>query len=84
MAKELMQKTVHSGSKRSIIMDVSIDCHEMFQIKDTRTGKVIQGQGKSEGQEDDDDVDVDVDVLGLGLHQDHNPLGLGLGLDDSN
>jgi len=62
MAKELMQKTVHSGSKRSIIMDVSIDCHEMFQIKDTRTGKVIQGQGKSEGQEDDDDVDVDVDI----------------------
>lgn len=48
MAEELTRKTPHSGTKRSIIMDVSIDCAEIFQIKDLSNGKIIQGQGKGE------------------------------------
>lgn len=46
MAQELIRKTPHSGTKRSIIIDVSIDCAEIFQIKDLRSGEIIQGQGK--------------------------------------
>ncbi len=44
---ESVKKTSHNGTKRSIIMDISIDCAEIFQIKDLSNGKIIQGQGKN-------------------------------------
>ena len=52
MSKELTRKTSHFGTKRSIIMDVAIDCAEIFQIKDLSSGKIIQGQGKKKKNDD--------------------------------
>ena len=60
LSKEMVQKTAHKGSKRSIIMDVSIDCAEIFQIKDLISGKVIQGQGK--GEIDTNDLDLEPEM----------------------
>jgi len=52
MAEELHKKTDHGGSKRSLIVDVSVDCLEMFQIRDRETGDVVQGHGIGEGEPD--------------------------------
>ncbi len=64
MSKELCRKTSHSGTKRSIIMDVSIDCAEIFQIKDLSSGKIMQGQrhGVEQG-EDKSTIDDDANDL---------------------
>lgn len=45
MAEELHKKTDHGGAKRSIIVDVSVDCLEMFQVRDGETGEIVQGYG---------------------------------------
>jgi len=50
MSEELHDKTSHKGTKRSIIIDVSIDCLEIFQLKNKVTGRIIQGN-------DDDSCD---------------------------
>jgi len=49
MAEELHENTDHGGSKRSLIVDVSVDCLEMFQVRDRDTGDVVQGYGVGEG-----------------------------------
>ncbi len=53
MSKELIRKTSHFGHNRSIIMDVSMDFMEIFQIKDLEKGVVVQGQ---RGSGSDDEV----------------------------
>jgi hypothetical protein len=49
MANTLMQKVSHGGSKRSIIMDVSIHCLETFYVKAGE--ELIQGNDKREKEE---------------------------------
>jgi len=51
MGKALTKKTVHLGTKRSIIIDVSVNCMEIFQLRDTITGKIIHGQEEESEQE---------------------------------
>lgn len=48
MAEELHKKTDHGGSKRSLIVDVSVDCLEAFQIRNRETGDIVQGHGIGE------------------------------------
>jgi hypothetical protein len=50
MASELEKLVQHGGAKRSIIMDVSIDCLEKFHVKDRIEGRVIQGDENEEKQ----------------------------------
>jgi len=49
MADELHSKTSHKGAYRSIIVDVSVDCLEAFQITDKETGTIVQSSGGDEG-----------------------------------
>jgi len=48
MAEELHKNTDHGGSKRSLIVDVSVDCLEVFQVRDRETGDIVQGYGAGE------------------------------------
>jgi hypothetical protein len=49
MANDLIERVPHGGTKRSIIMDISIDCIERFYVKAGE--KLIQGDDDSEEKE---------------------------------
>ena len=49
MANELIKKVKHGGKKRSIIIDVSIDCLERFYVKAGQ--QLIQGDDDSKEKE---------------------------------
>ena len=62
MAEDLTRRVQHGGSKRSLIMDVSIDCLERFWVKqheskedndenNDNSGVIIQGEECEEGEE---------------------------------
>ena len=56
MAEELHKQTDHGGSKRSLIIDISVDCLEIFQIRDKKTGTILQGQGFGESESEEGGV----------------------------
>ena len=43
MGRDLQAKTKHHGTKRSLLIDVSVVCLEKFQVRDKETGKVLHG-----------------------------------------
>jgi len=62
MAEELRVKTDHKGSKRSIVIDVSVQCLERFRRYSggggSSNGDDASGNGEGDRASDDDD-DVD-------------------------
>ena len=40
------------SAKRTVIADVTIRCLEYFQVKDVRTGEIVQGMGDDEDEEE--------------------------------
>ncbi|KAL7459125.1 hypothetical protein ACHAWC_010840 [Mediolabrus comicus] len=49
---ELAEEVGLQSAKRTVIADVSIRCLEYFQVKDVRTGEIVQGMGDDEDEEE--------------------------------
>lgn len=52
MGRDLQVKTKHHGTKRSLLIDVSIICLEKFRLRDKDSGKILTGDDTpmAEGQ----------------------------------
>jgi hypothetical protein len=49
---ELAEEVGLQSAKRTVIADVSIRCLEYFQVKDVRTGEIVQGMEDDEDEEE--------------------------------